>query len=342
MKITDLKLNEANPRKIKDEKFKSLVKSIKDFPKMMALRPIVIDTDGTILGGNMRYRALLELGYQDIPDAWVKRADDLTDEEKKRFIIEDNVPFGEWDWELLGNQWDETDLKEWGLDVWQPMEEMNLSTKDGKKDDEYKSFEDKFKPKLTTDDCYTPVPVYDAVCAWVDKNITPLKDRQIIRPFFPGGDYEHHDYPAGCLVLDNPPFSISAQILDFYLEKKIPFFLFGNGLTLFGAKREGITYILIGEMIEFENGAKINIGFYTNLCPEIRIWCAADLAEAIRKIQTAPASLPNNKWDIHIQSAGLLGKVAKRVTLKIMADECEFISTLSDSTSIYGGGDTER
>lgn len=91
MKLKEIKPNKANPRIIKDYKFKKLCNSISEFPKMMELRPIVVDTDGTILGGNMRYKALQELGYKEIPDNWVKRASELTDQEKQRFIIEDNV-----------------------------------------------------------------------------------------------------------------------------------------------------------------------------------------------------------------------------------------------------------
>jgi len=117
MKVEELKVNKANPRQIRDEKFKKLKKSVKEFPKMLELRPIVIDDDGTILGGNMRFRALLELGYKEIPDSWVRKASELTDEEKQRFIIEDNVPFGEWDWEKLANEWDVEELAEWGLDI---------------------------------------------------------------------------------------------------------------------------------------------------------------------------------------------------------------------------------
>ena len=117
MKITELKINKANPRFIRDEKFKLLKKSVQEFPSMMELRPIVIDTDGTILGGNMRYRALLDLGYKELPDTWVKRADQLTDAEKQRFIIEDNVGFGEWDWDMLSSEWDEQSLKDLGMDL---------------------------------------------------------------------------------------------------------------------------------------------------------------------------------------------------------------------------------
>lgn len=117
MKLKDIKPNKANPRTIKDDKFRKLLNSIQEFPKMMELRPMVIDADGTVLGGNMRLKALQELGYTEIPDTWVRRAADLTDEEKQRFIIADNVGFGEWDWEALANEWDTGDLAEWGLDV---------------------------------------------------------------------------------------------------------------------------------------------------------------------------------------------------------------------------------
>jgi site-specific DNA-methyltransferase (adenine-specific) len=117
MKLSDIKANPDNPRVIKDEAFNKLVQSIKDFPKMMALRPMVVDDNLTVLGGNMRLRALQHLGYKDIPDEWVKRASDLTEEEQKQFIIKDNVSVGDWDWDTLANEWDVQDLKDWGLEM---------------------------------------------------------------------------------------------------------------------------------------------------------------------------------------------------------------------------------
>ena len=119
MNIKDIKSNPNNPRIIKDERFEKLKKSIKEFPKMMALRPMVINEDNIVLGGNMRLKALKELGYTEVPDEWVKRAEDLTDEEARRFIIADNVGFGEHDWDILANEWDNQELNEWGLEVWQ-------------------------------------------------------------------------------------------------------------------------------------------------------------------------------------------------------------------------------
>jgi ParB-like chromosome segregation protein Spo0J len=117
MKISEIHINPENPRIIKDENFKSLVNSIREFPKMMKLRPIVIDNEKMVLGGDKRYKALKELKYKDIPDDWVKYADDLTEEEKKRFIILDNLNSGSWDWDMLANEWNEELLADWGLEI---------------------------------------------------------------------------------------------------------------------------------------------------------------------------------------------------------------------------------
>jgi len=117
MKLKEIKRNPSNPRIIKDDKFKKLVNSIKEFPKMMSLRPMVIDNNGVVLGGNMRLKALEELGYKEIPDEWVKRAEELTEDEQRRFIIADNVGFGEHDWEMLVSEWDSAELEDWGVDL---------------------------------------------------------------------------------------------------------------------------------------------------------------------------------------------------------------------------------
>jgi DNA modification methylase len=114
MNINEIKPNPNNPRIIKDDKFKKLVKSIQDFPQMLELRPIVIDENNIVLGGNMRLKACIEAGLKDVP---VKQAKELTEEQKKEFIVKDNVGYGEWDWDDLANNWDVEDLTEWGLDI---------------------------------------------------------------------------------------------------------------------------------------------------------------------------------------------------------------------------------
>lgn len=119
MKLSELKKNPNNPRLIKDEKFKKLVQSLQDFPQMMELRPIIINGDNMVLGGNMRLAALKELNYKDMPDNWVMKASDLTPDQQREFIIKDNVSFGAHDWDILANEWDTEKLKEWGLEVWE-------------------------------------------------------------------------------------------------------------------------------------------------------------------------------------------------------------------------------
>jgi hypothetical protein len=112
-KVSEVKANPNNPRVIKDDKFKKLVKSIQDFPEMLELRPIVVNTDGIVLGGNMRLKACKEAGLKEVP---VIKAEELTEDQQKEFIIKDNVGFGEWDWEGLASNWDAEELTEWGLD----------------------------------------------------------------------------------------------------------------------------------------------------------------------------------------------------------------------------------
>lgn len=114
MLINEIKPNPNNPRIIKDVKFKQLVKSIQDFPQMLELRPIVIDENNMVLGGNMRLKACIEAGLTDIP---VIHANNLSQEKKNEFIIKDNVGFGEWDWDDLANNWNVDDVIEWGLDI---------------------------------------------------------------------------------------------------------------------------------------------------------------------------------------------------------------------------------
>lgn len=128
VKISELKGNESNPRIIKETKFKQLVQSIKDFPEMLKLRPIVVNEEMIILGGNMRFKACVEAGVKEVP---ITIAKGLTKEQQDEFIIKDNVGFGEWDWNILANEWDNRELKDWGMDVWQPEEAVDYSVLEG-------------------------------------------------------------------------------------------------------------------------------------------------------------------------------------------------------------------
>ena len=122
VKISKVKGNPNNPRIIKNDKFKKLVKSIQEFPEMLKLRPIVVDEQMIVLGGNMRLKASKEAGLKEV---WIEVAEGLTEEQKKEFIVKDNVGFGEWDWAMLGNEWNTIKITEWGLDVWENQDDKN-------------------------------------------------------------------------------------------------------------------------------------------------------------------------------------------------------------------------
>lgn len=122
--IRSIKPTESNPRLIKDSKFKKLIKSIKEFPEMLEIRPIVVDETMTVLGGNMRLRALKSAGYFEV---WVDIVSNLTEAQKREFIIKDNSGFGEWDWDILANEWDTKQLVSWGVDL--PVFDLPLDDK---------------------------------------------------------------------------------------------------------------------------------------------------------------------------------------------------------------------
>tara|TARA_R110001583_G_scaffold35622_4_gene118322 strand:- start:1253 stop:1699 length:447 start_codon:yes stop_codon:yes gene_type:complete len=139
MKIQTLQLskiqpNKHNPRIVNKAKFEKLKQSIKELPEMLKLRPIILNKDNVILGGNMRYRALVELGYKEVP---VIRAESLTERQAQEFLIKDNLSYGDWDFDILANEWDSVDLEDWGLDVWQNEDDIlaHEEEKEPKEDD---------------------------------------------------------------------------------------------------------------------------------------------------------------------------------------------------------------
>ena len=125
VKIKEVKENPLNPRTIKDHKFKQLVKSIKDFPEMIEYRPIIVDENMVILGGNMRYKAMLSAGLKEV---YIEQYIHLNEAEKKEFIIKDNANYGQWDWDMLANNYDESVLEDYGLNVWVPS--LDIETED--------------------------------------------------------------------------------------------------------------------------------------------------------------------------------------------------------------------
>ena len=149
-------------------------------------------------------------------------------------------------------------------------------------DEEYAAFVEKFKPKKTTDDCYTPPNIFEAVAGWVCDEYG-IRPEQIVRPFWPGGDYERFPYTDDSVVIDNPPFSILAEIVRFYCENGVRFFLFAPSLTLFTAVECDVTYIAAGCSITYENGAVVSTGFITNMDREYRFRTAPELWKRVKE-----------------------------------------------------------
>lgn len=218
--------------------------------------------------------------------------------------------------------------------------------------EDYDGFVDKFKPKLTTDDCYTPQYVYDVIRDWVDENVIPLEGKRVVRPFYPGGDYRNFDYSGDCFVLDNPPFSILAEIREFYAERNIGYFLFAPSLTLFsrlGKNEDNVTYIVATARIIYENGAEVRTSFITNRMPgELRVTVRGDLFRRVKEATDRMEGMTKNEqpryvYPSHVISSALLNKIAERdIILDIPARECEYVRALDSQRAakkaIFGHG----
>ncbi len=216
---------------------------------------------------------------------------------------------------------------------------------------DYDGFVEKFKPKKTTDDCYTPPEVFEVVVSYVIKRFG-VRRIDIVRPFYPGGDFENFDYPKGAVVVDNPPFSILARIQNFYLDKGIKFFLFAPTLTtLSGSRVMEVNHIVCGATVSYENGAKVSTSFITNLGLETTVMeTEPRLRRAIEEASTKAAkereqkkTLPKYEYPDAIATAAMFGRYSKYgIDLKINRDECCRISSLDSQRpykkTIFGGG----
>ena len=192
--------------------------------------------------------------------------------------------------------------------------------------DNYEEFVAKFKPRLTKDDCYTPVEVYEAVLGWLREKVD-IEGCNIVRPFWHDGDYESYDYGDNDVVVDNPPFSILARILRFYTDRRIRFFLFGPHLTLFSAGLSSLTYIPCSCTITYANGAKVNTGFISNLFGDVFAMSAPDLRLRVKEAQEnargeASAPLPVYEYPPEVLTTSMLGYLSVHgVEFTVMRDE---------------------
>ena len=199
---------------------------------------------------------------------------------------------------------------------------------------DYESFVAKFNKDMpkTTDECWTPPDVYEAVVRYVG-TITDLKGHDILRPFYPGGDYINAEYPEGGVVIDNPPFSMFTKIVRFYASNGIPFFLFGNGMTIMQCCKWS-TAVIINKQIKFENGAMVRVNFASNLYGDALAVTAPKLGQAIAACpsqQPKTKSLPKYVYPREVVSTSLLQIVAGGgVELRIDRKEGEIINDLDN------------
>lgn len=250
-------------------------------------RSVLVDANNELIAGNGVYEQAQALG---IPTriietdgselVVVKRTDLQTDDRKrKELALADNAASDkvEWNMEEIKCDFADIQLEDWGIEV--PEIETDEDIVERKKrefdekmaageldedDPEYQEFVKKFEAKKTTDDCYTPELVYNAVADWV-ANEYAVNKANFVRPFYPGGDYQREKYKATDIVVDNPPFSILSQILQWYNEHGIRYFLFAPHLTLFGTAKDKATTLCIDVTVTYANGANVSTSFVTNM-----------------------------------------------------------------------------
>lgn len=216
-------------------------------------------------------------------------------------------------------------------------------------EEKYGDFVEKFKPSKTTDDCYTPEPVMAAVNAWVAREYA-LDPATFVRPFWPGGDYQAFDYAPDAVVVDNPPFSILGQIVDFYLQENVRFFLFSPGLTCLNVLRKHlgrVCCICTGAGIIYENGADVNTSFVTSLdrraarsAPDLHDAVEAAAAEYRREFVR---ELPKYKYPAEVLTAAALNYMSAHGTaLSVSPESAAFVRVLDAQKpagkAIFGGG----
>ena len=375
IKIKDLEQNTgqipglpANPRQWTREDVDRLAASIEETPELLEARPLIVILHGTkfvVLGGNLRLAALKKLKRTEAP-AYILPGDTPV-EKQKEIVIKDNGTFGSWDTDALANEWDDLDLAGWGVPDWvtgdskdeeydrdeierkkREFEERMKAGEISEEDEEYQAFLEKFQLKKTTDDCYTPPVVYEAVAKWVAETYK-VEEVNFVRPFYPGGDYQRENYKPQDIVVDNPPFSILAEILNFYKERQIRFFLFAPTLTLFSSSSSTSTALPCGVAITYENGASVNTSFLTNLeDPAIRLRSAPSLYKAVKEandvnLKELRKELPKYSYDHHIITAPFVGALSRLgIAFQVPVVECEPISQLesqkASGKAIYGKG----
>ena len=308
--------------------------------------------DNLIVEGHGRYIALKELGYNEVEAI---RLDWLTEDERRAYALAHNKltmnsgfdidalnlnlgAISEIDMSLFGFK---------GAGDWFADRERNDTSRQ-EDNEEYNEFLDKFEAKKTTDDCYTPDNIYEVVAEYVATKYG-INAENFVRPFYPGGDYQAFDYKKGAAVVDNPPFSILAEIVDFYIEKGIKFFLFAPALAAMNyVTRDTVTAVCIYEGVTYENGASVATSFITNMeGADFIAITDPEFSKKIRETNEANErairkSLPKYEYPDEVITAARMGWLSKYgQTLKITRSESLYIRALDaqkeDGGGIFGG-----
>lgn len=347
-RLEALRPYEHNPRK-NDKAVEKVAESIREFGFKV---PIVIDENGEIVAGHTRYRAAQALEMETIHCIV---ADDLTEQQIKAFRLADNkvAEFSEWEEiNLLAElqDIDEIDMRAFGFNMeglenlaegWFENRKRNEGQQEGNQ--EYNKFLEKFEIKKTTDDCYTPDNIYDAVAEWVAAEYK-IQRKHFVRPFYPGGDYQKENYTKRSVVVDNPPFSILSEIVNWYQESGIRFFLFAPAQTCF---KNNACAVCAGGEIEYENGAIVSTSFLTNM-EENRARSAPDLYAKIKKQneinrREKRKEIKAHEYPTEVVTASMLSYLSKHgVDLTISKEESsEKIGALDaqkkNGDGIFGG-----
>ena len=360
--IKALKPYEKNTRKHQKKDIDNIARSIEKFGMN---DPIGIWKDNIIVEGHGRLLACKQLGMTEVPCV---RLDHLTDEQRREYAIAHNATaeLSEWDFDILPDELAELDLSDFSFDfgIEDDAEETEIVEDDdideqdrlfkermargeiSEEDEEYQAFLEKFEAKKTTDDCYTPDNIYDVVKKWCIERYG-LKGKKIIRPFYPGGDYQKEDYSGDCVVLDNPPFSIISEICEWYTERNIKFFMFAPALTLLGIAKGTMNYVACCVGVTYANGANVSTSFVTNLGDK-KIIASAELRELIEEankenLRKMHKELPKYSYPDEVLTSTMLGYMAAHGTsLEIEAKDVYFIRALDiqkeSGKALFGSG----
>lgn len=321
--IKELKPYKKNAKKHNKEQVEQIANSIKEFG---FTQPVIIDKNNEVVAGHGRILGAKKAGLKQVPTVCLE---DLTEEQIKAYRLVDNkLNESEWDYIMLDKELNvlEKDI-DMGLFGFELAEEQ---------DEEYKDFVDKFKPKKTTDECYTPDEVYNVVKEWAVNEYEEIdRNTEIVRPFYPNGDYQKFEYKQNTVVIDNPPFSIFSEIVKFYQEHNIKYFLFYDTRTIFGALKRG-SNIVIGNKVVYHNGANVNTSFCTNM-GDSKITVDGDL---IKKIKEANGVLERERVNLDYPSCVVnfsrlqaLGK--KGGYFKIKSGDCFKVVNKVGGNAVY-------